>query len=135
MTPLDFGVKGKGHRGLKCQNGFRSLSWLQFITKSFYFTYWLIITSRWPLLLLVVWFPLIIFVTIYHKVYISHIDWSYQADDRYCFWGHNFKGHGHRGLKCQNCFRLLKTIYHKVFIFFLFSIIEHFHVPIYGKFL
>jgi hypothetical protein len=36
-------------QGLNCQSDFYSLSWLQFITKSSYFTYWLVITSRWPL--------------------------------------------------------------------------------------
>jgi hypothetical protein len=74
--------------GLKCQKWFRWLFWKVFITKSSYFTYWLIITRRWPLLIL--WLlgqmshgpqmsemiPLIILKSIYHKVFIFHILWG-----------------------------------------------------------
>jgi hypothetical protein len=48
----DFQVKRQRDNNLEYKNGFHLFSWQQLVTKSSYFTYWLIITSRWPLLIL-----------------------------------------------------------------------------------
>ena len=77
-------VKGQGHSNHEYQNGFHLFSRKLLIVKFSYFPRWLVMTSKWLLLIgdtrsrskwpwMWKWFPLIIFKTIHHNVFIFHM--------------------------------------------------------------